>query len=432
MSPETITGMHVPVTVDKLLDKEVDTSHLQDYNYTMAANGWCFRREKRGLLPTLMEFYYNQRVVYKKQMLKVKQEYADTGNEELQKEISRLNNLQMAMKILLNSAYGACGNPWFRYYDLRIAGGITISGQLSIRWIANKLNEMFNGLMKNDITDRIVLIDTDSVVLTVEDLIDKFYPNKTDEQTIRFMDRFAEDKIQPFINKSYQELADYMNAYEQKMVMKRENLVDTMISVSKKRYFMSVHNSEGVQYKEPKLKIMGLQMVKSSTPAVIRDKLRDSLKTILYGSESDVQQYCDKIKTEFHNFNPTEIAFPRSISDVAKYSDETMIFKKSTPIHVRGALLYNDLLKKMKLTAQYPLIREGDKIKFLYLKTPNPIHEDVISFFDVIPPEFQLTEYVDYGKMYEKTFQDAIQNILDSLGWTTTPQATLEDMFVYD
>ena len=434
MSPETITELRVQTSVDKLLAKEVDLQEVYDNDYAMAANGWCFRRDKKGLLPTQMQLYYDKRVIYKKEMLKAKQEYANTKDVKWQKEVSRLNNLQMAMKILLNSAYGAMGNAYFRYFDMRIAEGITISGQLSIRWIAAKLNDYFNKLLKTDNVDRIVLIDTDSVVLTLNDLVNKVYGadgkvTLPTEKVIQFMDRVAEDKIQPYLDKSYEELAEYMNAYEQKMQMKRENLVDVMISVSKKRYVMSVHNSEGVQYKEPQLKIMGLQMVKSSTPSVIRTQLKDSLHTILHGTESDVQKYVADFRKEFNKFSPQEIAFPRSISDVQKYEDSSTVYKKATPIHVRGALLYNYHLKIKGLTKKYPMIQEGDKIKFLYLRTPNPFQEDCISFVDRLPDEFKLSEYVDYAKMFEKTFEDAVQNILDSLKWTTQPKATLEDWF---
>lgn len=429
MSPETITNTRLDINIDSLLNKECDLTEAHEKNLAVAANGWCFTREKRGLLPTQMQRYYDLRVVYKKDMLKAKQQYADTGDEKWQKEISRLNNLQMAMKILLNSAYGACGNAYFRYFDMRIAEGITISGQLSIRWIANKLNELFNKTMKTENIDRIVLIDTDSVVLTLEDLVNKICPTKTVEDKIKYMDKISEDIIQPFLDKSYQELADYMNAYEQKMQMKRENLVDTMISVSKKRYVMSVHNSEGVQYKEPQLKVMGLQMVKSSTPAVIRDKLKDSLKVILNGTESDVQRYVSSYRDEFNGLSPEEVAFPRSISDVKKYDSTSTIYTKGTPIHVRGALLYNHFVKKMELTKKYPLIREGDKIKFVYLKNNSPVGDDVISFVDKLPTEFNLTEYVDYDTMFQKTFEDAVQNILDSLGWNAHEVSTLDDFF---
>lgn len=434
MSPETITDLRLDVSVDGLLEQKCDLSQAHDNDFAVAANGWCFRRDKRGLLPTLMQLYYDRRVIYKKEMLKAKQEYANSGDAKWQMEISRLNNLQMAMKILLNSAYGACGNAYFRYFDMRIAEGITISGQLSIRWIANRLNQYFNKILKTEDVDRIVLIDTDSVVLTLNDLVQKVYgaSGKVDlptEKVIEFMDKIAEQKIQPVIDDSYQILADYMNAYEQKMQMKRENLADVMISVSKKRYVMSVHNSEGVQYKEPQLKIMGLQMVKSSTPAVIRDKLKDSLNAILRGTEADVQQYVAKYKTEFEKLSVEEVAFPRGISDVRKYQSTTSIYSKGTPIHVRGALLYNHYVNKMGLTKKYPLIREGDKVKFTYLRTPNPFNEDCISFVDKLPEEFNLSKYVDYDTMFEKTFKDAVQNILDSLGWSSEQKSSLEDWF---
>ena len=436
MSPETIQPLQMSVTVDTLLEKKCDLSAVYDNNLSMAANGWCFSKDQKGILPTQMQLFYDLRKQYKKEMIATKQKLEEAKaakdrklTNELKNEVARLNNLQMAMKILINSAYGAMGNEHFRYFDPRIAEGITISGQLSIRWIANKLNALMDKTMKTEGKDRIVLIDTDSVVLSLEDLINKVCPNKTTEEKIQYMDEVAEKIIQPVIDKSYQELATYMNAYEQKMQMKRENLVDVMVSVSKKRYVMSVYNSEGVQYKEPQLKIMGLQMVKSSTPAIIRTKLKESLPTILYGTESDVQQYVLKFKEEFMKLKPEEIAFPRSINDLETYKDVSSIYKKATPIHVRGALLYNHYVKACELTSKYQLIQAGDKIKFLYLRVPNILAEDCVSFVDQLPPEFELTSDVDYHKMFEKTFEDAVQNILDALGWSTTAKASLDDMF---
>ena len=431
ISPETIGDVHVPVTVDKMLAQEYDFSELKEANLAIAANGWTFRRDKKGILPTLMQLYYDKRVVAKNQMLDAKQQYETTKDDKWKAEISRLNNLQLSTKILINAAYGAQANAGFRYFDTRTASAITISGQLGIRWLANDLNEYLNKVCGTQNVDRVVLIDTDSCVLCLDDLVEAVFQNKnpSTEKVIQFLDKVASEKLQPVVQKSCERLADYTNAYEQKLRAKRENLVDTMISVSKKRYVMSVHNSEGVQYKEPQLKIMGLQMVKSSTPAVIRDKLKDSLHTILYGTEADVQKYVKDFRDAFNNFAPEEIAFPRSISDVGKYQNAATIYSKGTPIHVRGALLYNHLLKKMELDKKYPLIREGDKIKFMYLRTPNPIREDCISFVDKLPVEFELTQYVDYGKMFEKTFQDAVQNILDSLGWSAEQRATLEDWF---
>ena len=430
MSPETLTNLHLDVTVDELLEKKCNLQPAYDNDYAVAANGWCFKRDKKGLLPTFMQLYYDRRVIYKKEMLKAKQQYEETNDQVVQYEISRLNNLQMAMKILLNSAYGAFGNNAFRYFNVKIAEGITMSGQLSIRWIANRLNDFMNKSLKTDNIDRIVLIDTDSVVLSLEDLVEKVCPDKTIEEKIKYMDKVAEKVIQPFIDQSYQELANYMNAYEQKMVMKRENLVDAMISIAKKHYFMSVYNSEGVQYHEPKLKVMGLDMIKSSTPSIIRKKLKSSLKTILYDTEQDVQKFVSDYRTEFYELPVEDIAFPRGVSDVEKWEGKSdNIFTKGTPIHVRGALLYNYHVKRLNLTHKYPLIQNGEKIKFVYLTTPNPIGENCIAFIDKLPVEFDLHRNIDYDKMFEKVFCGSIQNVIDCLGWNTESISTLEDWF---
>lgn len=429
LSPETISGLMLDVTTDGLLEKQYNFEQVYKNNLTIAGNGWCFHRDKRGLLPTLMELFYNKRVTYKKEMIRQKQLYEESPSPEIKDQIARLNSLQLAIKIAINAAYGACGNNYFRHFDLRIARAITLSGQLSIRWIANKMNEFMNQTMKTSGVDYIILIDTDSIVLSLEDLVEKVCPNKTTEQKIAYMDKVADQVIQPFIDKSYQELADYMNAYEQKMVMKRENLVDVMLSIAKKHYVMSVHNSEGVQYHEPKLKIMGLEMIKASTPSVVRKKLKESLKTILYNTEKDVQLFIEQYKTEFNTLSAEDIAFPRSVSDVSKYYSKSDIYCKGTPIHVRGALLYNYYIKQHNLTHKYPLIQDGDKIRFIYLRTPNPIQENVIAFIDKLPEEFGLSAYVNYTIMFEKVFRNNVQNVIEPLGWNAELISTLEDWF---
>jgi DNA polymerase elongation subunit (family B) len=380
-------------------------------------------------MPELMEQMYVNRSKYKKQMLKVEQEYQnDKSKKHLLKEISRLNNLQMAMKIALNSAYGAMGNQYFRYFDIRMAEGITTSGQLSIRWMANKLNAMLNKTLKTQDRDFVVAIDTDSIYLTLEELVEKVVKDKDTEGKIKYMDRICEEVIQPFIDQGYQELAEYMNAYSQKMQMKREVLADKAIWTAKKRYVINVHNSEGVQYAKPKVKVMGLEMVKSSTPAVIRDKLRDSLQVILHGTEKDLHKYVMSFKQEFDKMPVEDIAFPRSCNGLKTYAG-TPIYVKGTPIQVRGALLYNHHLKRLGLNKKYQAIRDGDKIKFVYLRTPNPIQEDVIAFSQRLPKELNLEAYIDYDKQFEKVFLDALQIVIESLGWKTQEETSLEDFF---
>ena len=430
ISPETMLEGRETVNVDYLLEKKFDTSGLKRKDVSMTANGVCYSKEKQGFMPELMEKMYTDRSKFKKKMLKVQQEYEhDKKNNNLRKEISRLNNLQMAMKIALNSAYGAMGNQYFRYFDLRMAEGITTSGQLSIRWMANKLNAFMNKTLKTEDKDYVIAIDTDSIYLTLEELVERTCEDKTTEQKIKYMDKICEDVFQPFIDSGYQELADYMNAYAQKMQMKREVLADKAIWTAKKRYIMNVHNSEGVQFAEPKIKVMGLEMVKSSTPAVIRDKLKDSIKVILENDQSKLHKYIEQFRTQFNSFPVEEIAFPRSVNGLKEYMASSTIYRKSTPIHVRGALLLNHHLKQMKLDKKYQPIRDGDKIKFVYLKTPNTIQEDIIAFGQELPKELDIHKYIDYEKQFQKVFLDPLQIVIEPLGWKVEEQSSLEDFF---
>ena len=429
ISPETLTQEKIPCTVEGLLYGSVDTSHAKRRDLALTANGWCYRKDIKGFMPELMEKMYTDRSKFKKQMLKIEQEYQnDKSKKHLLKDISRLNNLQMAMKIALNSAYGAMGNQYFRYFDIRMAEGITTSGQLSIRWMANKLNAFLNKTLKTENKDFVIAIDTDSIYLTLENLVEKTCEGKTDEQKIRYMDKICEEIFQPFIDKGYQELADYMNAYGQKMQMKREVLADKAIWTAKKRYVLNVHNSEGVQYAKPKMKVMGLEMVKSSTPAVIRSKLRESLTVILEGNQSNLHTYVMKFREEYNKLPVADIAFPRGVNGMRQYAGSP-IYTKGTPIHVRGSLLYNHHVKRKGLEKKYQTIRDGDKIKFVYVRKPNPFEEDVIAFPQELPKEFGLDKYIDYDKQFEKTFLDALQGVIDPLGWTVEQQSSLEDFF---
>ena len=428
MSPETLTEEKYYFKLEDLLSKNADLSEAKEKDLAVAANGWAYRKDVRGFLPILMEEMYTNRSKFKKQMLKVQQEYEHTKDAHLLKEISRLTNLQMAMKIALNSAYGAVGNAYFRYFDLRIAEGITTSGQLSIRWMSNKLNGLMNKTLKTTEVDYVIAIDTDSIYLSLENLVETTCEGKTTEQKIKYMDKVCEQVFQPFIDKGYQELAEYMNAYEQKMQMKREVLADKGIWTAKKRYILNVHNSEGVQYAEPKIKVMGLEMVKSSTPSVIRDKLKDSLQVILHQDEKALHTYVSKFRQEFMELPIDAVAFPRGVNGMKQYVGSP-IYAKGTPIHVRGALLFNHHVKRLGLVKKYQPIKDGDKIKFIYVKTPNPFQEDVISFIGEIPKEFGLDSFIDYDKMFEKVFLDAMQIVIEPLGWKTEEQTSLEDFF---
>ena len=420
------------VSVDKLLIKSVNLSNLS--GVTITPNGQFFRTNKQGFLPKMLEEMYEDRKKFKKMMISAKQEYEKEKDEskkyELKKKIARYDNLQLAKKVSLNSAYGAMGSQYFRFYDLRLAIGVTSAGQLSIRWIEDKLNGYMNRLLKTNGVDYVIASDTDSIYLRLGELVDKVYSKKTDvNQLISFMDRVCEDKLQPYIDESYQELASYVNAFAQKMQMKREGLSDKGIWTAKKRYILNVYNNEGVQYSVPQMKVMGLEMIKSSTPSAIRDKMKATIKLMVTGTEDEVQDYIANFRKEFKTLPIEEISFPRSVNGLKTYTDNILIYTKGTPIHVKGSLLYNYLLNKHKLTKKYPIIKEGEKLKFTYLIQPNPINDTVISYPNRLPSEFGLDNYINYDLQFEKAFLDPIKIILNCMNWQAEKTNSLSNFF---
>ena len=428
ISPETLVERrHGAVSVDKLLEQEAEI----DGEYAVCANGAQYRKDIHGFLPEMMQRIYDDRKIYKGKMLTAKRQNESAPTVQLQKDIARYNNIQMARKIQLNSAYGAIGNQYFRYFNLANAEAITLSGQVSIRWIENKVNEYLNKLLKTEDKDYVIASDTDSIYICLDLLVNSVFDvqNVPKERIVNFLDAACKTKIEPFIDKAYQELATYVNAYEQKMFMKRENIADRGVWTAKKRYILNVWDSEGVRYEKPKLKIMGLEAVKSSTPAPCRQAIRDALKIIMNGTEEDVQTYISKFRKEFESLPVEEVAFPRSCNNLGKFSSPRDIYAKGCPMHVRGSLMYNYYVKKKKLSHKYPLIQEGEKIKFVHLKMPNRIGENVISFFQTLPKELDLHGSIDWDMQFEKSFLSPVKVVLDAIGWTPEKQNTLEFLF---
>jgi DNA polymerase elongation subunit (family B) len=421
------------VSVEKLLNKEIDLSKLK--GVTITPNGQFFRTDKKGFLPQMLEDMYEDRKKFKKLMLKAKQEYENEPDlkkkYEIEKNIAKFNNLQLAKKVSLNSAYGALGSQYFRFYDLRMALAVTLAGQLSIRWIENKINAYMNKLLGTSNEDYVIASDTDSIYLRLGELVEKIVTgkNKSTEEIITIMDKVCEDKIQPYIDESYNQLATYVNAYAQKMQMKRESLADKGIWTAKKRYILNVYNNEGIQYNEPQMKVMGLEMIKSSTPSSIREMMKESIKIMMTGTEDDVHKFIEDFRIRFKTLPPEEISFPRGLNGLKEYSDRVTMYKKGTPIHVKGAIIYNHYLKELGLTKQYPLIQDGEKLKFTYLKQPNPFKDMVISYPVRLPKEFGIQEYIDYDTQFEKAFLEPIKVILDCMNWTTEKSSSLEDFF---
>ena len=430
ISPETLCeSRHPSASVERILGNSCEI----DPRYATCANGAQYRKDVHGFLPEMMKKIYDERVQSKKLMLIAKQEYEKAPSTELEKAISKYNNIQMARKIQLNSAYGAIGNQYFRYYNLINAEAITLSGQVSIRWIENKVNGYLNKLLNTNEKDYVIASDTDSIYLSLDKLVTTVYGDQevSQEKVVNFLDKACKEKIEPFIDKSYQELAEYSNAYEQKMFMKRENIAARGIWTAKKRYILNVWDSEGVRYNQPKLKMMGIEAVKSSTPAPCRTAIKDALNIMMSGEQDELVKFIDDFKTKFYSLPPEDIAFPRSVNGLRKFKSDTNVYSKGCPLHVRGTLLYNFYVAKKKLENKYPLVQEGEKIKYIFLKVDrtNPINENVLSFLNTFPRELGLEHCLDRKAQFQKSFLDPLQIITKVIGWETEKTSTLEFLF---
>ena len=437
ISPETLKmkkSIWKKPRVEDLLNNKVDTSELKGRGVTVTPNGALFKTNKKGFLPEIMQTMYDDRVKYKQLMIQAKKEYERTQEPRLLKDIARYNNIQMAKKISLNSAYGAIGNNWFRYYDLLVAEAITTSGQLSIRYIEHSLNRYINKIVGTVGRDYVLASDTDSVYITFDGLVSRvFKENQDSGKIVDFLDRVAREKIEPYIDRSYKTLSEYVNAYEQKMQMKREVIADKGIWVAKKRYILNAWDVEGVRYKQPQLKLMGIEAVKSSTPSPCRKKLKDALKIIMSGDSEELNTFIQDFRQEFMTLPAEDIAYPRSVNGLKKFKGESSLFGKHAPIHCKGAILYNHLLRKEKLTHKYPFIQEGDKIKFVHMKIPNIYQSTSISFMTKLPREFDVQDRIDYDMQFEKSFVEPLKFITEKIKWRLDKsygtQGTLEGFF---
>lgn len=423
ISRETVAEPRFPQSIKHYLN--VDRSKPISDKYAVCSSGVAFTKDKLGIIPELIVDYYAERSQIKKEMLSLQSEYERTKEKELQYEINKLHNSQYTIKILLNSLYGAMANQYFKYFDNALAESVTLTGQTVIQWAEKAINENMNKMLKTN-KDYVIAIDTDSVYINMEPFVSKFNP----PNPVEFLDKICEEHFEPLLKKSFDEFYYVMNGYQPRMEMAREVIADKGIWTAKKRYILNVHNSEGVQYTEPKLKIMGIEAIKSSTPEVVRDKFREVFKLLMTGTESDVQRFISNFKQEFMNMTPEQVSFPRSVRNITKWARKRDgLYAKGTPIHVRGAVLYNHYIQEMGLDKKYELIKNGEKIKFCYLKLPNHIKENIITFPNHLPKELDLHKYIDYNTQYNKVFVEPLKLILDAIGWKTEAVSTLEDFF---
>ena len=435
MSPETILkGKIEPgINVDKILSGYV-AENAKKNNMSMAATGQYFDNSKQGFMPKIIEELYDERTVIKKKMIESKKELekCDKNNKaevyRIERDIAHYENQQLAIKILLNSLYGALGNKYFRYFTMEIAEGITITGQAIIKWAEKYVNAFLNKTLNTN-KDYVIAIDTDSVYAGLADLVNKFVPDADTSKKVDFLDKSCAHIEKEVLDVAFKQLKENCNAFKLRISMKREGIANRGIWTAKKRYILNVWDNEGVRYAKPKLKIMGIEAIKSSTPAPCREAFEDLFQILINGTEYETQQFIQNFRNKFDSLPVEEKAFPRGVSGVKQYADSKLIYKKGTPINSRAALLHNHLIKEHGLQNKYEVIKEGEKIKYVYLNPRNPLKEDVIGFVEVLPPEFGLHKYIDNDTQFEKAFLDPAKIILDSIGWKAEEEASLEDFF---
>lgn len=425
ISPETMVNKIEDFpSIDTLIEMAPSVTSLRGTmpDWAIAANGVCFSKDKQGFLAALMQSMYDDRAAAVTQLDKLIQ---DGSKDESAK--AKLHNFQMAKKIQLNSAYGALANEYFRWFDLDLAEAITASGQLAVRWIAIEVNKFLNKLLKSD-KDYVIASDTDSIYLDLEAVVTKFVHQVDDHRIAATLSKFCRELLEPFIANSFKRLAEYMNAYEQRMSMTRENIANKGIWTAKKRYVLNVFDSKGKVYNPPKLKMTGIEAVRSSTPHACRDKIIAALNIIMNKDEVTLQAFIAEFRQEFVNLPFESIAFPRGVNGMKEYQDRNSVYKKGTPIHVKGSLIFNQLLKTKTITT-VPPIQDGDKIRFAYLVEPNPIRQTVIAVPDELPTELGLDKYIDRELQFDKAFLMPLQGITEVIGWNAEHVASLSDWF---
>lgn len=398
-------------------------------NYTCASNGALFSKEKQGIIPRIMQELKDERNQAKREMLGAKQKYIDTSGKSFKAISDIKGTLQLALKVLNNSGYGAISQSGFIFFDNRIAEGITMTGRYIIQYVSFHFNKRLNDFFKTNAVNYIAYMDTDSSMFAVGNIVQKYYGDKTPEQIVEALDVLMEKHLRVFINEATDKIAEEQNYFKKTIFFKREKICSSGFWVAPKKYALKVYDNEGVRYKEPDYAITGIEVVRSSTPEMARKALKECVIHVINKDIDALRLIKERTHKEFLTVPVEEIAFPRGVNNLEQYSDENTIYGRGTPIAVRGALMHNHFIDKLDLGNIYQPIEEGGKILFLYIKEPNPFKENVISFSEILPPEFGLDSYVDRELQFEKVFVAPLNGIMSAVGWTLEEQACLDDFF---
>lgn len=437
ISPDTCTKKDSSINADDFLGnkrKEIPEfiQEAAEFNSCFACNGSMFTNGFQGFIPILIERTFNQRKEAKSRMIELEKEYEHTKNKELLPRIAALKIKQSVKKILANSLYGCLGNPAFVYSSPELATAVTVTGQVIIRKAEEAMNDYIQSLTK-DKNDYVIAVDTDSVYLNLNSIVEKISTKTKIDDVTEFINQICEQKIQPEFKKEMDLLSKTLGCRDNKIIFKREAIASAGIFIAKKRYALLVQDLEGVRFTEPKLKIMGLETARSSTPIVVRNKLKDCIKIILTKTPEELRDYVDEFYDEFMKLPIEDVASPRGVKGVAKYADTTNIYKSGTPIATKAGLLHNAYVKKLNLTKEIQPVKENDKIKFVFVKVPNPYgmsgKDAVMGFIGKAPKEFNLEKYIDRKKQFDKTFGEPLDNVLQAIGWSINTQLTLESFF---
>lgn len=416
ISPETLIRK-VNIDEDSILNMSVNTDWLKSENAGMASNGCLFDNSKQGVLSYLVSSVFEKRKRFKNLMKEEKNK--EDGSADL---IKKYDVFQYSFKILINSAYGVFSSPRFRYYDLDIAEAITVTGQTIIRLSDNTINLFLNRYLNTEDKDFVIFSDTDSCAIVLSDVVEQ---DTFEGDVIDYLDVFYRDKIDPNIKEAFKKFALFNNFHQNSINFKREKIIEKLVITGKKRYFGIVNDVEGYRYKVPEMFAVGADIVRSTTPEVVKGPLTECMKIILNGTEEELQAYVKAYRKRYYEFPIEKIAIPKGVNALNKFSIRAG-WNNGTPMQVRASILYNQLLEKHSLQNSYETIKNSDKIKYTYLKLPNPLFENVIGFKTSFPKEFELDEYVDYKTMYEKSFLVPLVTILDAVSWSVEKKYMLD------